>query len=86
MQIQLDFWYSFGYSLSQFGKKLFKIPRGIGSLGDLMDGPDSLSLGLLSQAIIPPAKLENLLYHVKRKLIEYFKYELTMTIIHQCYD
>ena len=54
-------------------------------LDHLMDA--TLSSCLLSHTIIPAGTLAELLDHVKRKLIEYFKeYELTMTEIHQHYD
>ena len=56
-------------------------------LDHLVDGLDTLSLGLLSHTIFPPGKLAELLDHVKMKLIEHFKeYELAMTEIHQYYD
>ena len=59
----------------------------LADLDHLMDGLDTLSLGLLSHTIITPGKLAELLDHVKMKLIEHFEdYELVMTEIHQYYD
>ena len=57
----------------------------LADLDHLMDGLDSLSLGLLSHSIIPPGKLAELLEHVNMELMEHFgEYELAMTEIHQC--
>ena len=50
---------------------------------NLMDRLDTLSSGLLSHTITLPGILAELLDHVKRKMMEYFKeYELAMTDTH----
>ena len=52
----------------------------LADLDYLMEGLDTLSSGI----IIPQGKLEELLDHVKMKLMDLFKeYELAMTKIHQ---
>ena len=59
----------------------------LADLDHLMDGCDILPPGLVLHAIILPGKLAELLHHVKRKVIEYFKeYEWAMTEIHQYFD
>ena len=66
--------------------KLSKYQQLLADLYHIMDGPDTLSSGLLSHTIIPPSKLADLLDHVKMKLIEHFKeYELALKEIHQYY-
>ena len=64
-------------------RKLSKYQQLLADLDHLMDGLNTLSSGLLSHTIIPPAKLSELIHQVKMKLIEHFKeYELAMTEIH----
>ena len=68
-------------------RNLPKYQQLLADLDHLMDGLDTLSVGLLSHTIIPPAKLLELLDHLKIKLIGHFKeYYLAMTEIHECYD
>ena len=68
-------------------RNLSKYQQVLADLDHLMDGLETLSLGLFSNTIILPGKLAELMDHVKMKLIESFKeYELAMTEIPQYYD
>ena len=66
-------------------RNLSKYQQLLADLDHLMDGLDTLSSGLLSHTVIPPDKLAELLDHGKRKLMDFKKYELAMTAIHQYY-
>ena len=50
-------------------RNLLKYQQLLTNFDHLMDGLDTLSLGVLSHTTIPPGKIAELLDHVKRKLM-----------------